>query len=438
MVIPTLNESGHVEQLLAQLQPLRARGHELILVDGGSTDNTLLLAENRADKILQCKPGRARQLNHGAKAATGDVLWFVHVDTVIPPNADTCINEALRNSGRVWGRFNISLSGRHPLFRIIETMMNLRSRLSGIATGDQGIFVIRSAFESAGGFREIALMEDICISQQMKQQSRPVCLRSRLISSSRRWEQHGILKTVLLMWWLRLAFFLGVRADTLARWYSYKTIDSARAAILVFAKAPEPGKVMTRLIPALGEKGAANLHAHMLESSIQRLKDLPGIDVQLWCAPDTSHALFTECRVRYGISLHSQEGADLGERMSHAFNKVLKDYGRVVLIGTDCPELNADDIRESLDKLEQGCDAVLGPAIDGGYVLIALRQSSPYLFQSMQWGSDHVLNDTRDRLRALGWRWHELSERHDIDRPEDLDRHPELTADTGLISCKMG
>jgi rSAM/selenodomain-associated transferase 2 len=158
-------------------------------------------------------------MNAGAAAARGDVLWFLHADTVPDSDAGETVLAALAASGRDWGRFDVRLSGHHPLLRMVETLMNLRSRFTGIATGDQGMFVRRTSFQAAGAFPDIPLMEDIALSRQLRRSGRPVCVRNRLKTSSRRWEARGVLCTIALMWWLRLAYFLGADPRRLARWY---------------------------------------------------------------------------------------------------------------------------------------------------------------------------------------------------------------------------
>ena len=219
IVVPTLNEAGTVQDLLLSLQPWRGASCEVIIVDGGSRDATVTQAAPLADRILHSPPGRARQMNAGADAARGTQLWFLHADSRVPAAAVPAVRAALARSG--WGRFDVTLSGAHPLFRVIERAMNLRSRWSGIATGDQGLFVRREWFERAGGFPEIALMEDVALSRRLKRLGRPACLRSVLGASSRRWERDGILRTVLLMWSLRLRYALGASPETLARRYRH-------------------------------------------------------------------------------------------------------------------------------------------------------------------------------------------------------------------------
>lgn len=215
--MPVLNEALYLTDYLLPLQSLRERHCELIIVDGGSSDASPTVAQMLADQVLQTSTGRSAQMNAGARAARKDILWFLHSDTQVPPNADFLILQALRE--RLWGRFDVRLSGHQGLFRIVETGMNWRSRLTGIATGDQGIFVRRETFFQVKGYPDIALMEDIALSRALKRLGRPACLYERLTTSSRRWEQNGILRTILLMWYLRFAYFCGADSRRLAQIY---------------------------------------------------------------------------------------------------------------------------------------------------------------------------------------------------------------------------
>lgn len=219
VIIPCLNEADGIAASLRALAPLRARGVEIVVVDGGSTDDTPSLARPLADQLLNASRGRARQMNAGAAAARGELLLFLHADCRLPPAADALIVDGLNRARRTWGRFDVTLAGGHPLLQVIGAMMNLRSRWSGIATGDQGLFVTRTLFEAAGRFPEIALMEDVALSRKLKTFGKPLALRHRITASGRRWEKHGVLRTILLMWWLRFQYWLGVDPDKLARSY---------------------------------------------------------------------------------------------------------------------------------------------------------------------------------------------------------------------------
>jgi len=199
---------------LEALAPLRRRGHEVIVVDGGSDDASAELAEGLCDRVLRERRGRALQMNAGARAASGDALVFLHADTRLPEDAERAIFEALR--GRAWGRFDVRIEGSHPLLALVARAMNVRSRLTGISTGDQAIFVRRTEFP---GFPELALMEDIAFSKAMKRASPPACLRERVLTSGRRWERRGVVRTIFLMWGLRLAYALGADPRRLAERY---------------------------------------------------------------------------------------------------------------------------------------------------------------------------------------------------------------------------
>ncbi|HUN70116.1 MAG TPA: TIGR04283 family arsenosugar biosynthesis glycosyltransferase [Burkholderiales bacterium] len=215
IVVPALDEEAGIALSLEALAPLRARGQEVIVVDGGSEDGTRDIAAALADRVIVAPRGRARQMNAGAAAASGDALLFLHADTRLPANADHLIFNSLKNNP--WGRFDVAIEGRSALLPLIAFFMNARSRLTGIATGDQAIFARRDAFP---GFPEIALMEDVAFSKVMKRRSPPACLREKVVTSGRRWERHGVLRTMLLMWRLRLAYFLGAAPDDLARRYA--------------------------------------------------------------------------------------------------------------------------------------------------------------------------------------------------------------------------
>ena len=220
IVMPVLDEASTLRGVLDALAPLRARGVELIVVDGHSGDGTSDVAAGAADLVLTGPRGRASQMNLGAARASGDVLVFLHADTRLPGQALPAIDEALR-CGKPWGRFDVEIAGAAWTFKLIAALMNWRSRWSGIATGDQAIFVKRSAFDAVGGFPEQPLMEDIELSRRLRRRfGRPACLKARVVTSGRRWERDGIWPTILLMWRLRLLYRLGVAPERLARSYS--------------------------------------------------------------------------------------------------------------------------------------------------------------------------------------------------------------------------
>lgn len=219
IIIPALNEAAGIGATLDQLARCRARGAEVIVVDGGSVDSTVEIARALAAHVIEAPAGRAVQMNAGVGASRGLLLLFLHADSILPEEADTLLAAVLADDTLLWGRFDVRIAGRHWMLAIVATMMNLRSRLTGIATGDQAIFVRRRVFEAVGGYPAIALMEDIALTHRLNRLARPVCLSARVTTSGRRWETCGVMRTIFLMWRLRFAYWAGADPGQLARRY---------------------------------------------------------------------------------------------------------------------------------------------------------------------------------------------------------------------------
>lgn len=223
VIVPVLNEASTAQEALARLAPLRQRGAIVIVVDGGSADGTADHARAMADHVLVAPRGRASQMNAGARHALEgdaiDALLFLHVDTRLPARADELIGAACTARPLAWGRFDVRIEGRSPALKLVAAMMNVRSRLTGICTGDQCLFAARALFETVNGFPTLPLMEDIEFSRRARRLAWPIAVRDRAVTSGRRWEQHGIVKTVLLMWRLRVAYFFGADPARLAAAY---------------------------------------------------------------------------------------------------------------------------------------------------------------------------------------------------------------------------
>ncbi len=222
IIVPVRDEAAGIIGVLDALAPLRAAGHPVIVVDGGSRDGTVALCRGRCDRLLVGATGRAAQMNAGAAVAACELLLFLHADTTLPDGAIELIRQGLTGAhlpgkARVWGRFDVRIAGRSRWLPMVAAMMNARSRLTGIATGDQAIFVRRDAFVAVGGFPAQPLMEDIELSRRLKRLSPPLCLRPRVTTSGRRWDRHGVWRTIVLMWRLRLLYWLGRPAESLAR-----------------------------------------------------------------------------------------------------------------------------------------------------------------------------------------------------------------------------
>ena len=427
IVIPVLNEGDALATRLHALQPLRERGAELVVVDGGSTDGTWAIARTLADQVLLAPQGRASQMNAGARQCTASVLLFLHADTQLPDRADQLIAQALQG-GRVWGRFDVRISGTHPLLPLVAQMMSWRSRLTGIATGDQAIFVRRDWFERLEGYADTALMEDIALCSQLRKITPPARVRRPVVTSGRRWEKHGLWRTILLMWHCRAAYSLGADPEVLAARYGYAPPTAlCPAALAIMAKAPVAGLAKTRLMPLLGAKGAARAQRRFTINTVAMAVASRLGPVTVWCAPDAQHRFFrvlAQSRPVAGSAqcLKQPEG-DLGVRMSHAFTQHFAQNPELplLLMGTDCPLLSPGHLQRAAQALAQH-DAVLIPAEDGGYVLIGLRRSVPQAFENITWSTPQVMAQTRAQLQSAGATWTELSALWDVDEPADWQR----------------
>ncbi|HET9045347.1 MAG TPA: TIGR04283 family arsenosugar biosynthesis glycosyltransferase [Casimicrobiaceae bacterium] len=427
IVIPVLDEGATLRSCLAALAALRAAAHEVIVVDGGSQDDTIAQARDGADRVIAAPRGRATQMNAGAAIARGDVLVFLHADTRLPDDAATAIAAALASGAR-WGRFVVTIAGRSRWLPLIGAMMNLRSRLTGIATGDQAIFVTRSAFAEVGGFPALPLMEDVVLSATLRRVAgRPACLRQRVVTSGRRWDANGAFATMISMWRLRFDHWRGVDPAVLARRYESRPSRPPVPRLLVFAKEPAPGRVKTRLARAVGDVEAAAIYRELavsvLTAAATACADGSVDAVELWCDPDCERPAFAEWRRRFGVLLRTQRGADLGARMRGALLESLARGQAAIVIGTDCPALDAAYLARAAAALASH-DVVVGPAADGGYVLIGLARDLD-VFAGIAWSTADVMAATRARVKSLGSTMAELPALWDIDTLADLERYRE-------------
>lgn len=422
VVVPALDEAGGIAATLDTLAPLRAAGHEVIVADGGSRDATVAVAKPRADRVIAAPRGRAAQMNAGAAVASGDVLLFLHADSRLPGDAVAAVDAAIR-SGRRWGRFDVTIEGRSRMLPVVAAAMNLRSRLTGLATGDQGIFVERKLFADVGGYPPIPLMEDLALSRTLKRRAgRPACLASRLRTSGRRWDRDGAWRTILLMWRLRAAWALGADPVRLAKAYAPPAIR--RRVLQVFAKAPARGRVKTRLAKAVGDDAALAAYREMVARTLATADEARSRGVvaaiELWCAPDASHPDLVAWARRHGASLHAQRGDDLGARMRHALAEALARGDVPILVGTDCPAIDAAYLASASAALDAN-DAVLGPVEDGGYALVGIARDVD-AFAGIAWSTPDVMAATRASLERANARWAELPTLWDVDTAADLAR----------------
>jgi rSAM/selenodomain-associated transferase 2/rSAM/selenodomain-associated transferase 1 len=424
IIIPALNEEAAIAATLLPLQALRARRHEVFVVDGGSTDATREVAIPLSDRVIAGPRGRAAQMNTGAKVAGGDMLVFLHADSAFDVGHATALLAAWPDAGWRWGRFDVAIAGRPPILKLVAAMMNLRSRLTGIATGDQGIFVDAALFRSIGGFPDQPLMEDIEISRRLKRAGgSPLALRHRIVTSGRRWEKHGPWRTIAAMWKLRFDYWRGVDPKLLAARYR-PHVATPVPTLQIFAREPLPGAVKTRLAQAIGARRATQVYAQLAERTLAlaataRAQAIVG-HVELWCAGDGATPVCAQWAQQFGFALHAQQGEDLGDRMRNALESALARGERAILIGTDCPLLDTSALAQATAALADH-DAVLIPAEDGGYVAIGLARPVA-AFDGIAWGTPEVAAMTRTRLAAANIRWCELPALWDVDNASDLAR----------------
>jgi rSAM/selenodomain-associated transferase 1 len=375
-------------------------------------------------------------MNAGAAVARGDVLLFLHADTRLPAAAVEAMARALR-AGHRWGRFDAAIRGEAALLPAVSALMNLRSRLTGIATGDQAMFATREAFAAVGGFPALPLMEDIAMSAALRHAcGAPACLRERVVTSGRRWDARGPLRTVLSMWRLRFDYRRGVDPLLLARRYG---ATRAAPALHVFAKRPVPGAVKTRLAATIGAVAAAGVYRQLAETTLAtaaaaRDAGIVG-NVVLWCDPDASAAPFAAWRDRFGVTLRAQRGSDLGERMRFALASSLARGSAGIVIGTDAPALDVAYLARAVRALAYH-DAAIGPAEDGGYVLLGLTRDAD-VFSGIEWGTGSVLTATCARLVGAQLSFAQLPTLWDVDTAADLERYREWQGSTAAAAPRI-
>ena len=440
IIIPVLNEEKILESSLNSLQILRKNNCEIIVVDGGSSDRSPEIAIPRVDKFLVSRPGRAHQMNFGAEHSRGKILVFLHADSQISTQAISQMVEKTDNLNYFWGWFRLTFDNSSPVLLLVSFFMMLRAKITKICTGDQTFFISSKLFKSVGGFPSIPIMEDVAMSKTLRVLVTPIQLRIKTLSSARRWKQEGVYRTIVFMWYLRLLYWLGVSPNKLVEKYYPKKIEKGAAEksqvaykysnidILLFARLPVLGKVKTRLRDALPETKILALYEAMFKRVASLLDESKLAQVQLWLDTDSASANEFVLDLSESFKMNEQVGRDLGEKMNFAINESLasKNSKCALLIGSDCPAITYDYLNKALRLLSGGTELVLGPAEDGGYVLIGVNKSYPELFQGIKWGGDEVLEKTIQKAKNIGVDYVCLESLWDVDRPDDLGRLSEL------------
>lgn len=420
VVIPTLDEASHLPALLADLETLEAL---VVVADGGSGDGTRDIARDAGALVVQAPRGRARQLRAGAAATDTPWILFVHADSRFPSGAAEALRSFVRTADeREFAHFRFALDGDRPVHRFLELGQRVRERVLGLAYGDQGLVVSRALYDRVGGFPDWPILEDVGILQRLARVGTRRALPADLVTSARRYETEGAVRGWLRNSAIIALYGLGASPHRLAERFPRPSARPAapRRTVVVFAKAPRPGRVKTRLAADLGTTAATRIYRMLGKATVDALRtgrwrvevhvDPPDgsalAEVRAWLATDA-------------VAYRPQRGEDLGERMSRALGACLGDADEVCIVGTDVPDLGADAVEAAFEALSRH-DLVLGPCTDGGYYLLALRRPMPELFEDVPWSSARVLEVTVDRARERGARVALLDPKTDVDTSADV------------------
>jgi len=433
-IIPCLNEADNINACLSGIP--NSPEIEIIVVDGGSKDATLNIIESYSRQIiiLTSASGRSNQMNLGARHAKGEIFIFLHADCLLPEDCFFHLERFKNQTVKLWGRFDVRLKSQHKIHRVIYQIIgkfiNIRSAWSDVATGDQGIFVKREIFESVGGYPEILLMEDIALSKRLRILSRSFQIKSPITTSARRWEENGIVKTILLMWIFRFIYMLGVNPNLLHKIYYAGKVNQTVAQkelLIVFSKNPEIGKVKTRLISHIGEQCAYDLYKAMLEQTLENCVhgSKPDRFHEMWIRGDYKNSYLENLAAQHGLSLQQQVGNDLGASLSHAFLSSKDAYQSIIVIGGDCVSINFHQDSEYLEQaftLLKEYQVVIGPARDGGFVLVGFQSQSfvDDIFVNIDWGTSKVLEQLLNNIAARQLKVRCMDTLWDVDEFQDL------------------
>jgi rSAM/selenodomain-associated transferase 2/rSAM/selenodomain-associated transferase 1 len=417
VIVPALNEEESLPLLLSDLVQLRIP-HQVVVVDGGSVDRTPAVAREWGATSLDGPRGRAAQMNTGAGATQAPWLLFLHADSRLPEEARQSLVEwfaGVPPAGRS-AHFGFALEGNHWFWRFVEFGQLVRERILGLVYGDQGLLISRPLFEAVDGFPPLPIMEDVEMVRRVRKAGGLVRLPAALPTSPRRYQEEGHWRGWLRNVILISLFRLGVSPRKLARFYPPKPPANSRS-LLVFAKAPVPGRVKTRLAAEIGAEAAAAAYRRLGRMVLDHVRGGPYRTTVVFHPPEAA-ATMKSWLGGEGLEFLPQSEGGLGERLHAAFARAFRESREVVVVGTDAPGVNLQLIVEAFGRL-QSCDLVLGPANDGGYYLLGLRRWVPEIFQGIPWSTGEVLEETERRARALGLSHSRLETLTDVDTRDD-------------------
>lgn len=420
IVIPTLNEADHLPLLLDDLRQLKIP-HEVVVADGGSSDGTIPAARQHGALICAARRGRSRQMNAGASLLRTPWLAFLHADCRVPPATIDVLQRHVRLQETRAAHFRFESDRPGLQMALVRLGQRLRQTLSGISYGDQGLVVPTGLFWSLGGYPDVPLMEDILMSRALRDRRALCALDAPLITSARRHAQEGPILRGVKNTALLLRFSMGANLSALAQAYPPTKAEAATAlpktAVMIFAKAPQPGRVKTRLAEGIGTRAATALYRHMGRQVVGDLARSP-FEVTVCFTPEGEERI-VRAWLGEDVTLDYQGEGDLGARMDRMLRRGLSRSERAIVVGTDAPSVDTSVVTRAARALDYA-DIVLGPASDGGYVLLGLKRPHPALFEDMEWSTEDVLSETVARARALGLSVTFLEAHSDVDTEADL------------------
>lgn len=419
IVIPTLDEAAHLPHLLDDLAALSVP-HRIVVADGGSTDSTVNLAESRGLTVIGTTAGRARQMNAGAAGCHTPWLLFLHADSRVSKEAAVALASWLESTPPTnsSAHFAFGLRGDGGWWRVLERGQRARQRWFGLVYGDQGLLVHRTMFDAVGGFPLQPVFEDLAMVAALRRHGPVRELSAVLETSPRRYESEGKLRGWLRNVTLTALYLVGVSPDRLATWYRARGGSGRDRILLVFAKAPIPGRVKTRVAEELGHERAAEVYRELGRLVTDQVRRGPYRTIVCYDPPG-DRAVVSDWLGRENVEYWPQEPGGLGARLVSAFEAAFRNASQVCVIGTDAPDVDEEVVRGAFDGLDHA-DVVMGPAEDGGYYLLALARPTPELFDDMPWSTSSVAHLTRQRAALLGLTLAELPSLADVDYADDV------------------
>lgn len=418
VIVITYNEEEKIGDVINSILDA-SKGHdcEIILSDGGSCDNTLLIAHESGIRSVKSEPCRGIQCNNGAENSSGDILVFLHGDTIFPEEGFDVLANDFKNPDCKIGTLKMGFDEPHFLLKFYTFFTSFDSIFTSF--GDQCIAVRKSYFYEIGRFPNWQLFEDVHFLRTARKQTKIHSFNSKVITSARRFKKNGIIKQQLRNASYILLYLAGISSKKLSELYSRQSIQKRQKGIIIFAKYPEPGKVKTRLAASIGKEKAAEFYDNCAKKTKKECLKIVDLERYFFFAESKNYEKVMEW-IGNGFHFYAQSNGNLGDRIKAAFQVVFKEGNdKVIIIGTDCPDLNNKKLEKAYKELKTN-DVVIGPAADGGYYLIGTSKFYPELFENIDWSTDRVFEQTIRNIEKLGLKSSKLEELRDIDTIEDL------------------